>query len=111
MADTCQDEREKHEELFKEWEECWDEVGELQETGLQMDAAMGLACGGAIAATLAGPLAFGFAGGACALAFWALADAIDDLYDHYDKCNEMALDVNASGAKWRECAEEHKNDP
>ena len=104
MADICQDELEKHEELYKEWTECWDDVAELQETGLQMDAAVGVTCGGGVAA--------GFLGvGAYAIALWALADAIDDLYDHYDDCNKIALEVNASGAKFRDCVEEHKNDP
>ena len=104
MADTCQDEREKHEELFEEWSECNGAISELQETGLMMDASVAVACGGGAAA--------GFFGvGACAIALWALADAIDDLDDQIEKCNKIALKVNASGAKWRECAEEHKNDP
>ena len=110
MPVPCEQELEKWQDLYDDWDECHDEIGEYKETALQLDAAMVAACGAAVLTveTVIGGI---IGAGACGIAWWQLDDALDDLNDKIKSCNKKAAKSDAQGNKYNKCVGDHKKDP
>lgn len=110
MAIICPTDFAEWKDLYEDWSEAYGEIDELRETALMIDATMVATCAGAVATveTIVGGIV---GGAACAIALWALADAIDDLNEKIDESNTKAAASNAQGDVYNKCVADHKKDP